>query len=254
MDGKAKTGDAAVLFGDWQGAFVQSCLQGIMGCIYTDDPYCPASAVAVLGDFCFCAGEPKEELAALKPVWRRQDFIIAVPRSRGWAGEIEKHYGSKARKVVRYAMKKEKNIFDRNRLADIVKKLPFEYTLGLVDQSLFEYCKKENWCRDFVSQFPDYACYQKYGLGIVVMKDGIPVSGASSYSVYPGGIEVEIDTKPEYRRKGLAYVCGAKLILECLDRGLYPCWDAQNLWSVSLAEKLGYHLDYTYDAYEIYGR
>lgn len=83
------------------------------------------------------------------------------------------------------------------------------------------------------------------------MMDGLIVSGASSYSAYRGGIEIEIDTKEEYRRRGLALACGAKLILECLDRGLYPSWDAHNRCSAALAEKLGYRLDYAYDAYEI---
>ncbi|MDE7014441.1 MAG: GNAT family N-acetyltransferase, partial [Kineothrix sp.] len=90
-------------------------------------------------------------------------------------------------------------------------------------------------------------------LGVLVKKDGRPVAGASSYTTYRGGIEVEIDTKEEYRRKGLASVCGARLILECLARNIYPSWDAQNKWSVALAEKLGYHFSHTYDAYEIYG-
>lgn len=88
-------------------------------------------------------------------------------------------------------------------------------------------------------------------LGAVILKDGHPVSGASSYSGYQGGIEIEIDTREDYRRKGLATVCGAKLILECLDRGWYPSWDAQNKWSVALAQKLGYHYDREYTAYEV---
>ena len=57
------------------------------------------------------------------------------------------------------------------------------------------------------------------------------VAGASSYSMYTGGIEIELDTKEEHRRKGLALAVAARLILECLDRGLYPCWDAANLQS-----------------------
>ncbi len=244
---------AAFLFAGWQESIIWSCLQGVMGYIYADDVHNPVSAMAILGDFCFFAGEPNRELIAFKPKWNRQDFIIAVPRNRGWAKEIEQYHGNKAKKVVRYAMKKEGNIFNRNKLANLVEKLPSEYTLSLIDSSIFDYCKKHDWCRDFVSQFPDYSSFQKSGLGVVVMKEGIPVSGASSYSVYSGGIEIEIDTKMEYRRKGLAFVCGAKLILECLDREWYPSWDAQNLWSVALAEKLGYHLDYAYDAYEIYG-
>ena len=78
------------------------------------------------------------------------------------------------------------------------------------------------------------------------------MSGASSYTVYQEGIEIEIGTRQDYRRKGLASVCGARLILECMERGLYPSWDAQNLWSVKLAEKLGYHFDRAYPAYEVF--
>lgn len=118
---------------------------------------------------------------------------------------------------------------------------------------VFEFCKKQEWCRDLVSQFSDYDTYQELGLGVMIMEKGIPVSGASSYSSYLGGIEIEIDTKEEYRRQGLASVCGAWLILKCLDKNIYPSWDAQNMWSVALAEKLGYKMDYEYDAYEIWG-
>ena len=80
------------------------------------------------------------------------------------------------------------------------------------------------------------------------------MGGASSYTSYREGIEIQIDTKEEYRRRGLAYASGAKLILECLDRGLYPSWDAENWGSVKLAEKLGYHFDYEYPAYRCRGR
>ena len=88
-------------------------------------------------------------------------------------------------------------------------------------------------------------------MGVVILKDGEIVSGASSYSGYIGGIEIEIDTREDYRRKGLAFAAGAGLILECLKRGLYPSWDAQNKWSAALAKKLGYHDSHAYTAYEV---
>ncbi len=53
---------------------------------------------------------------------------------------------------------------------------------------------------------------------------------------------------------GLAYACGARLILECLARGIYPSWDAHNLESAALAEKLGYHYDRPYTAFLIHPR
>ena len=125
--------------------------------------------------------------------------------------------------------------------------------MKMIDESLFNYCRTTEWCKDLVAQYRDYKIYGQYGIGVMILKDGEPVSGASSYSGYRNGIEIEIDTKEEYRRKGLAYICGAELILKCLERGWYPSWDAHNRESLALAEKLGYHLDYEYPAYEIWG-
>ena len=112
-----------------------------------------------------------------------------------------------------------------------------------------------DWSLSLAIQFDSYEMFQRLGIGVaaVEQKDGRLAAGASSYSRYEKGIEIEIDTKEEYRRKGLAYICGAKLILECLERNLYPSWDAQNKWSVALAEKLGYHFSHEYVAYEIMG-
>lgn len=245
------TEKAAPLFEGWQETMIWSCLQGIMGEIYADSPDSPVSAAALLGDFCFLAGEPNRELILNEPRQNRQDFRILVPGDRNWADLLEKCCGERAGKVTRYAFKKEPEVFDREFLQKAVDGLPKGYGLQMMDETLFRRCRVTGWCRDWVAQYENYELYQRYGLGAVIIKDGEPVSGASSYSGYRGGIEIEIDTREDHRRKGLAFVCGAKLILECLNRGWYPGWDAQNPWSAALARKLGYHLDYEYEAYEL---
>ena len=87
------------------------------------------------------------------------------------------------------------------------------------------------------------------GLGVAAVCGGALVSGASSYCIYDGGVEIEIATRPDSRRLGLAAACGAGLILECIRRGLYPSWDAVDLRSVAVAEKLGYHRDKPYTVF-----
>lgn len=241
----------AQLFESWQETLIWSCLQNVMGCVYVDSLDDPKSAMALLGDFCFLAGRPDKELVFYRPEGWRQDFVIMVPKNKEWEELIEACYGERAVKVTRYATKKEPDIFDREKLRKAVDALPEGHTLKMMDEELFWQCRETTWCRDWVSQYDDYAMYQKYGLGAVILRNGEPVSGASSYSGYNGGIEIEIDTRKDCRRKGLAYICGAKLILECLERGWYPSWDAQNRGSLALAEKLGYHFDYEYPAYEI---
>lgn len=181
------------------------------------------------------------------------DFIIMVPRNDEWGSLIEKCYGQKAKKVTRYAIKKEKDVFDRDKLRQAVMKLPQGYELKLIEADEYAKCLENMWSYDLVSQFKDYDTYKKLGLGVAVLKDGELVAGASSYSRFRDGIEIEIDTREDHRRKGIAYACGAGLILACLERGLYPSWDAQNPWSVALAEKLGYHFSHEYTAYEVRG-
>lgn len=244
---------AEALFEGMEESLVWSCLEGTMGWVYGDDPQCPKAAMAMLGDFCFFAGRASRELVRFKPEECERDFMIMVPPNEAWAGCIEACFGEKAKKVTRYAIKKEAHVWDLKRLCSIVAGLPEEYESKLLDEAVFAYARENHWASDWVSQFPDYESFRDKGLGFVILKDGIPVSGASSYSVYSKGIEIEIDTQPDYRRRGLAAVCGAGLILECEKRGLYPSWDAQNLWSVALAEKLGYRFDHEYTAYEIRG-
>lgn len=239
------------LFENWNETLIWSCLQGIMGEIHTNTA--EDGAMAWLGDFAFYVGNPSEELVDFKPENCKQDFIIMVPQNEEWAKLIEKCYGEKARKVTRYAIKKEPDVFDVEKLKQVVLGLPEGYELRLIKEAEYNMCSANGWSRDLVSQYKDYDSYKKLGLGVAITKDGELVAGASSYSTYHKGIEIEIDTREDHRRKGLAYVCGAKLILECLDRGLYPSWDAQNKWSVALAEKLGYHFDHEYVAYEVMG-
>lgn len=238
------------IFDHWQETMIYSCLQKVMGEIYVDDLNDPQTALAKLGDFAFVAGKVNKSF--LENIYSMHyDFLILVPQNKEWEKVIEQFNDQQIKKITRYAIKKEKDVFDRNDLQSIVTSLSNEYLIKPIDEDIYHWCKEHLWSRDLVSQYDDYQMYKKLGIGFVILKDGIPVSGASSYSRYLEGIEIEIDTCKEYRRQGLALIVAAKLILECIDRGLYPSWDAYNKASVALAKKLGYHLDHEYTAYEI---
>lgn len=242
----------APLFAGHTDTLILSCLQGCMGEAWADDVEHPASAQIVLADFCFFGGVPNAELAGNRPPERKSDFVIMIPPTEEWAEVIEQVYGEKTKRVERYAIKKEPGIFDKEKLASFVAQLDPEYEVKLFDEEIFRQTKEQKWARDFTSQFSEYADFAKRGLGAAVCRQGELIAGASSYTVYREGIEIEIVTREDYRRQGLATVCGAKLILACLERGWYPSWDAQNQWSASLAQKLGYHFDKAYPAYEVF--
>jgi len=231
------------LFGDWEDTILDSCLSGIMGEIITDKTQ--TSAAALLGDFCFVTGIPTAELIAEAAQRHGPGEMIIAARDVLWQQCIEKSFDGCVEKEVRYAIVK-KAVFDRDKLLGAVKSLPEGYRLQFIDEELYHQCLQQPWCRDFVSQYKDWSQFENLGLGVVALWRDEIVAGASSYSTWSQGIEIEVDTREEHRRKGLAYRCSAALILACLERGLSPTWDAANMISVALAQKLGYQFSHEY--------
>lgn len=242
LDDTSKVKD---LFEGWQETLIWSCLQKVMGRIYVTDPDEPASAFAYVGCFGFFAGEPDRELVKGKP----EGFSILIPQNEAWAKLIEDVY-PKAVRVTRYAIKKDTK-FDTAALQRNTEMLPDGYEIRQIDPDIYDLCLKDPATRDFVSSFDSKEKYLDIGRGIVILKGGKVVSGASSYTRYNEGIEIEVDTVGSERRNHLATVACSALILRCLKDGLYPSWDAQNMNSVRLAEKLGYEFDHEYTAYEV---
>ena len=233
------------IFEGWQETMIYSCLQKVMGHIYVTDFENPKSAVAIVGCFAFYAGKTNRELIQKKP----EGFAILVPQNGEREELIEKSF-PKGKKVNRYAIKKNTR-FDKKTLERNIEQLPKGYELAKIDSDLYDKCLTNPIAVDFVSSFENKEQYLKIGRGMVVIKEGEIVSGASSYTRYNDGIEIEVDTAEEERRKHLALIACSALIRNCLAEGLYPSWDAQNTDSVRLAEKLGYEFDHEYIAYEI---
>ena len=233
----------SALFASWEETLIWSALQGVMGEIAADDPENPRSARILIGDFVFFAGEPNEGL--ISSMLEDRDFLLATPQNEAWAVQIQKIFPD-SRRMTRYAIKKEPDVFDREKLQEFAGHVPAGYIVIPINEELFHRVQKKEWSRDFCSQFADYAQYRQYGGGFIALYEGEVVAGASSYTAYRDGIEIEIDTREDHRRKGLALCCAANLILSCLDKGKYPSWDAATPISVALAEKLGYHFDREY--------
>lgn len=239
------------LFEGWEETLIWSCLQDVMGSIFVTEEEEPTCAMAQVGDFCFFAGIPNAELVSFWPKERNAHFVIMVPQNEEWSRLIEENYPQNSKKTERYAIKKEADVFDYDKLQQFVDALDKDYEIKIIDKTVYEQCKQARWSADFIVNYPTYEQYQRLGLGFCIFHHNEIVAGVSSYTSYKEGIEIEIDTREDYRRKGLATICTARLILECRDRKLYPSWDAQNMWSVHLAEKLGYHYSHTYRVYEV---
>lgn len=241
----------AKLYKNWTETCVISCLTGCMGKVYVDNPSDPKSAVCVLGDFAFYAGEPSMELVSLIPEGKAVgSFIIKVSDSDKWDEMFVSYHKDKCKLHERHMIKKD-TVFDVEHLEKLKGSLIEGYSIKKFDRDLYDYCIQNSWAKDFVAQFRDADDYLLHGRGMGVMYEGELVAGASSYSYYPSGIEIEVVTREDHRLKGLATACCAALILDCLKDGLYPSWDAANMNSVKLSKKLGYEYNYKYNSYDI---
>lgn len=239
------------LFDGTESTMILSFFQGYMGRGYVNDKKTLDSACVVVGDFCFCAGTPCPQMIESSCSGHSSEFILAVAQSDQWHRAIEERYGGRAEKIIRYATSREESCFDKDNLLKNIAELNRGFDIVPIDEEIYKLIGKDPALKDLCSNFDDWETYREMGIGFVISQEGIPVSGASSYAVYDGGIEIEIDTRPEFRRRGLAIAAASKLILDCMERGIYPNWDAHDKRSLSLAQRLGYRLKKEYITYVI---
>lgn len=229
-----------------------SCVEGNMGRVWVDDEYYPKSAIALVADFCYLLGDLNEIVDAgqVMPILENCKHKIIITNNPSWISFIEKKYQDSFRKLSRYAIKVEPNIFNKEQLSNYIRAAE-PYQVVRIDESIYYKALTDNFMADLCCFFSTSQNFLGNGVGYVVLHEGEIVAGASSYSYCKDSIEITIGTKREFRRKGLALACASKLILECLNRNIYPRWEAVNLESVALAEKLGYHFDREFTVYSI---
>lgn len=217
-----------------------SVLDGVMGEAYTDNISNPKFAILIVRKYCFMSGNIERE-NLYKLVNSKLKQYILIP-SDSLKSVMEGIFKDDIKKLERYSIKKTP-LFDSKKLQEYVTKVPEEYSIQEIDKNVAERIKEEK----FINITDNY---EKNGVGYYCIYNNEIIGVASSNIFYKDGIEVNIKVKDEYRRKGIATALASNLILKCLEKNKKVSWDAANLWSVGLAEKLGFEYDSTYNIYK----
>lgn len=229
-------------FPDTRDTLISACLEGHLGRAVQG----PDCGLLLAGDFAFLAGNPAQE--ALAWLDENKKGYLILTGTEPWL-RLAEAYPRSPRRATRYAFEDEP-AWDRQTLLALRGSLPPGFRLMPMDAELFRQCRQEDDLRDLCSSFPDMAAFDAHGAAALAVYEGRAVAGASAYAWDSRGIEVEIDTMPAFRRRGLATACGAGLVLACIDKGLRVHWDAASPISVRLATKLGFGRPRPYEVIE----
>lgn len=238
--------DIEALFQGIDDSMVIACLQGHMGEAYADRLPSPGFAFIVSGEYSFFGGaadlaEAKETVENIFDYIEGDSSIaIYVRDNLAWRNLLLSVPENNPMEVPRYGIVQKDYEFDRDKLRRFMDSIPEGFKCKAFDEKIYIEAMSKPWSREFCETFASAQDYLKRGFGFAVLHQGKLVSGASTMTVYDGGIEIQIATREDYQRKGLALPCAAALLLECMERNVRPCWDAATLISKHMALKLGY--------------
>lgn len=202
-----------------------------------------------IGNFLYLAGELNSRF------WEdfiRQyglDYKIIISEDTKWQDFMRRQVGLIS--FTRYSFKDKAN-FQVEFLNDLVSQLEKGYNIVPIDNHIYNCLSEDEWSQDLQGDFESYQNFTlKGGFGFVIVKNKELIAGISSGLVYREAVEVEVATRPNEQGDGFAKKLGAAMILESLNRDMFPLWDAHNEASKKVAEFLGYELVEPYEAFEL---
>lgn len=221
------------------------------GTAWVDDIKNPAAYQIIIGDYCFFYGDATSigaiELVMNIPNDYSSSVLIVITENKEWDKLIMKIYGNQVSVASRFSTCFSMKNVKLDLLEKYVETLPAQYKLQRIDRDIYNQTKEEKWCSDMCALFESPDDFLERGIGYAILLNDKLVSGASSYLAYKGNIEIEVQTKRQYRLQGLARVCSAKLVMTCIKNSIYPNWDAANVESLHISKQLGYYLKSKYD-------
>ncbi len=205
--------------------------QGVFGKF---EPYTRSSIADAL--LVYLDGDPEPETIDRVDSYFRNRPLVCL--TKGWEELIKAQYPEAA--VYRRTMMKPacRFIIPEN------PELPEEYRLADMDEAAFEQHPFSHG-----KNYSGWAAFQAEGSGAVIYHGGEIVAAASSFLNVNNEVELDVSTLESHRRKKLATACVARMLQDCMKRGITVHWDAQNDVSRHLAVKFGFEAEQEYPVY-----
>jgi len=172
---------------------------------------------------------------------------IVFGHDEDWTQLIKKLWGERLGVLSRALLSPES--LDIEHLKNFRHQLPSGYTLqrmGLEDIRRLD----KRTSMHIPTFFGSSKEFHEKGIAFCIKYAGEVVSMASTFTPFIDSFEIQVDTfDKQHRRKGLATIVAAALMIHALENGWVPQWDAANEESIKLALKLGYTNPDRWEAY-----
>ena len=186
--------------------------------------------------FVYLDGEPEQESMDRVDSYFRNRPLVCL--AKGWEEQIKTQYPD-AEIYLRTMMKPACRFIIPEKL-----ELPESYRLAGMDETAFEQHPFSHG-----KNYSGWAAFQAEGSGAVVYRGGEIVAAASSFLNVNKEVEMDVATLEDHRGKKLATACVARMLQDCMKRGITVHWDAQNDVSRHLAEKFGFEAEQEHSVY-----
>lgn len=188
------------------------------------------------GAFTMIAGdadaEEVNELINVNPI-----FIITAQNDE-WDAKLKECFAGRTQEISFTQFSSDK--IRKAQLENIIASIPDDYVIKSFDKEMAKQAVKDLENEYLFENFTSVEDYLQRGIGYCIIHQNQVVCAATSMAKSKTAIDIEIQTHKNYRRKGLATIAGAKLVLGCMEQGVEPTWLAANPESEKLANKLGY--------------
>ncbi|CAN5176806.1 GNAT family N-acetyltransferase [soil metagenome] len=216
---------------------IDSILSGEIGTAIADHPDHPTIALIYHWCFTILAGDPNHLLAA-ELVRRIPPEPSMIPSTDAWQRVVEEVLGPP--KEILDLTEFEPDAIDHDKIVAMMARVPEGFQIVRMGDAEARRASVR-FDFDFNEALGSIENFLEDGIGFCALTESREVAAiALSLFVAGGGIEITVETHPDFQRRGLGGAVAAHLVDYALNHHLKPRWVGTNEVSCVLARRLGF--------------